>query len=257
MTQRRNVDTSWLGPVLFVAEKSGARAHAMIKAWTKRARSFLAERKNQRAWSTPRLRGKKLYSKKRFVLIGHEGIVPRSGDVASGHTSLSLLRPCRVHTAEPHNIFTLISCLASASNHVLHLPRLAVRPLAHPVFSPPTLSSRMTSRKAKFKDGAAVVIGVAEGTMPVDVEDDDEEDDEDDDEAADRCLTAILTMEPAYPNATPVWRTGSLVSAPNRYCVCSPPSCDATEHSRLSLSFLPSGLCLSRRGSGGSDPAPC
>ena len=131
------------------------------------------------------------------------------------------------------------------------------RPTAHPIFSLPTLSSRMTSRKAKFKDGAAVVIGVAEGTMPVDVEDDDEEDDEDDDEAADRCLTAILTMEPAYPNATPVWRTGSLVSAPNRYCVCSPPSCDATEHSRLSLSFLPSGLCLSRRGSGGSDPAPC
>ena len=51
------------------------------------------------------------------------------------------------------------------------------RPTAHPIFSLPTLSSRMTSRKAKFKDGAAVVIGVAEGTMSVDVEDD--EDDED------------------------------------------------------------------------------
>ncbi|EJK67072.1 hypothetical protein THAOC_11940, partial [Thalassiosira oceanica] len=34
-------------------------------------------------------------------------------------------------------------------------------------------------RKAKFKGGTAVVIGVAEGTMPVDVKDDDEEDDYD------------------------------------------------------------------------------
>ena len=40
MTQRRNVDTSWLGPVLFVAEKSGARAHAMIKAMDKASAIF-------------------------------------------------------------------------------------------------------------------------------------------------------------------------------------------------------------------------
>ena len=59
----------------------------------------------------------------------------------------------------------------------------AYRPSSTPPFIPPsTLSSRMLTRKAKFKDGSAVVIGVAEGTMSVDVEDDEDDEDNEKDE---------------------------------------------------------------------------
>mmetsp|Transcript_16090 Transcript_16090/g.35529 ORF Transcript_16090/g.35529 Transcript_16090/m.35529 type:complete len:92 (-) Transcript_16090:379-654(-) len=63
-------------------------------------------------------------------------------------------------------------------------------------------------RKARFKGGAAVVIGVAEGTMPVDVEDDDEEDDDEDDDYDEVPSLDWPTMLYKLPenNITQVWR---------------------------------------------------
>ena len=80
-------------------------------------------------------------------------------------------------------------------------------------------TNRMSSaRKARFKDGAAVVIGVNEGTMPVDVEDDDEDEDEDENDEdsnhGDRVF-AILDRPPDH-NITQVRRaTGMYVSVTN------------------------------------------
>ena len=84
-------------------------------------------------------------------------------------------------------------------------------------------TNRMSSaRKARFKDGAAVVIGVNEGTMPVDVEDDvdvedeDEDEDENDEDSnhGDRVF-AILDRPPDH-NITQVRRaTGMYVSVTN------------------------------------------
>ena len=69
-----------------------------------------------------------------------------------------------------------------------------------------------SARKARFKDGAAVVIGVNEGTMPVDVEDDDEDDEVSN--HGDRVF-AILDRPPDH-NITQVRRaTGMYVSVTN------------------------------------------
>ena len=76
------------------------------------------------------------------------------------------------------------------------------------------------TRKAKYKNGASVVLGDLEGTMPVGVEDDDYEDEEEEEVDVevsdhDRELTT-LSRQPAYPNITRVGRiTGSFVSAPS------------------------------------------
>ena len=92
--------------------------------------------------------------------------------------------------------------------------------LTHLLSSPRTRGTSSAvnmTRKAKYKNGASVVLGDLEGTMPVGVEDEEEEEEEVDVEVSDhdRELTT-LSRQPAYPNITRVGRiTGSFVSAPS------------------------------------------
>ena len=91
--------------------------------------------------------------------------------------------------------------------------------LTHLLSSPRTRGTSSAvnmTRKAKYKNGASVVLGDLEGTMPVGVEDEEEEEEVDVEVSDhDRELTT-LSRQPAYPNITRVGRiTGSFVSAPS------------------------------------------